>query len=366
MKMTLPSYVLSHVATGVAMALAVILTMIVLVDIVELSRNIGDRADISPLMLTGLALLRAPNLVETTLPFVFLFGAMWGMYQLNRRSELVVMRAAGMSAWRFIGPGLAFAVAAGVVAATIINPAGARMQAEFERQRDRLVYGAERNRGEDQTVIWLRERRDREQTVVRAARSDPRERRLEDVTLFYYDLNADNLPTFSRRVDASEAVLRAGFWQLRDAWESAPDVAPQHYAVLALPTDIDPGTLLESVGAPGALDFWELPVQARVMREAGFSSVQYELRWHRLLALPLTLAAMTFIASAACLRLSRRGGALQLILTAGAVGFAVYFGDSMLAALGSTGILPSMLAAWSAPLFTLLGGFFVIATVEDG
>ncbi len=371
MKLTLPLYVLRQVVTGVLLALSVIMSVIVMVDVVELSRTLGDRAGVSTLTLAGLALLRAPNLAEATLPFVFLFGVMWGMYRLNRRSELVVMRASGMSAWRFVGPGAIFALITGIAASTLINPAAARLHEEFERQRDRIVMGARaaqqaRANRNEQRVLWLRERRDMQQTVIRAARADAKQRRLEGVTLYIYDLNRDGLPTFTRRIDAQVAILRAGFWQLTDAWEVQPEDEPQHHDQLSLFTEIDPETLIENAGAPAALNFWELPNQSRVLREAGFSSVQYELRWQRLLALPITLAAMTLVASAACLRLSRRGGALQLTFTAAAVGFAVYFADNMLAALGSTSVLPIMLAAWAAPLLTLLGGLYVIASMEDG
>ncbi len=364
--MTLSFYVLRQVAAGVALSLGVIVTMILLVDMVELSRELGRVADISPVTLAWLSVLRAPSLAETTFPFIFLFGAMWGMHRLNRRSELVVLRAAGVSAWRFIGPGVVFALACGVLASAVINPLAARLNVAFEHERDRITVGDSRRAARRERAIWLRERGATEQTVIRAGSASPSERRLTDVTMFIYDLDTESLPSFRRRLDAREAVLRAGFWQLRDAWESAPDVEPEHHDTLALPTDIEPSSLLESRGGPRTLNFWELPNQTRLLREAGFSSVQYELRWHRLLAMPFTFAAMTLVASAACLRLSRRGGALQLSFIAAGVGFAVYFGDSMMAALGSTSVLPSFLAAWTAPILTLLGGLFVIASLEDG
>ena len=51
-----------------------------------------------------LTLLKTPMLVEQTLPFVVLAGAMMAVIGLNRSSELVAMRAAGVSAWRFLAP----------------------------------------------------------------------------------------------------------------------------------------------------------------------------------------------------------------------------------------------------------------------
>jgi lipopolysaccharide export system permease protein len=124
--------------------------------------------------------------------------------------------------------------------------------------------------------------------------------------------------------------------------------------------------LTKTLGAPETQGFWTLKRQARLLREAGFSASSYELYWHQLLALPLSLMAMTVIAAAASLRLARRGGAFQLAVIGGGVGFLSFFANRFLGALATTDVMPVMLAAWGAPLFTVLGGVFVIAAVEDG
>lgn len=359
-------YVMTQVAGGVTLALLIILSMTVLIDFVELSRTIATRADVSALRLMFLALMRAPSLIETTLPFIFLFGVMWAMFGLNRRSELVVMRAAGMSAWRFLTPAVVIALVSGVVATTLINPAAARLSAEFERRKAAILNPGIGAVKLSEGGVWLREAREDGQLVIRADRAEAGGRRLVNATLYFYETSDDNRPAFARRIDATRAVLRAGFWQLSDAWETAPGTPALRHDSIAIPTTLAAEGLLETYGAPNTQSFWNLRRQGRLLNEAGFEASAYELRWHRLLALPLTLAAMTIIATAASMRLARRGGAFQLAATGAAVGFILFFADNFLAAFGRTDVLPVSLAAWAAPAVTLLGGLYVIAVVEDG
>ena len=57
-------------------------------------------------MIAQLALFRTPAIAEQVMPFAVLFGSMAALLQLSRKLELVVARAAGISAWQFLQPGL--------------------------------------------------------------------------------------------------------------------------------------------------------------------------------------------------------------------------------------------------------------------
>ena len=70
----LERYMLMRTLGGVGSALAVIVAVIVLVQFVDLSRQVGVRVDVGPAQLFGLTLLRAPSVIQILLPFVFLFG----------------------------------------------------------------------------------------------------------------------------------------------------------------------------------------------------------------------------------------------------------------------------------------------------
>ena len=133
-------YIIGRVIAGIAVALIGVLASILLIDMVEQMRTVGTRADMTMLEALRLTLLKTPMLIEQTLPFVVLAGTMMAVIGLNRSSELVAMRAAGISAWRFLAPAGLVGVVLGVVAVTALNPLGAHLYRQFEAQRDNALY----------------------------------------------------------------------------------------------------------------------------------------------------------------------------------------------------------------------------------
>ncbi|MDB5436722.1 MAG: hypothetical protein JWR47_2979, partial [Phenylobacterium sp.] len=191
----LERYVLARTLGGVGAALAVISAVILLVQFVDLSRSIGVRAEVNAGDLFGLTLLKSPSVIEILLPFVFLFGGMSAFVGLNRRSELVAMRAAGVSAWRFISPAAAAAFIAGLLAVTAINPVSAALSARFEADRAKIMSNYLGDRPKD---IWLRQGDEHTQMVIHAKSRETvqGEVRLRGVSLFIYQKNKAGQPEF--------------------------------------------------------------------------------------------------------------------------------------------------------------------------
>ena len=91
-----------------------IFLLLVLVDYIEMVRKTSGLASASAIMVAETSLFRVPQLLEKLMPFCVLIGAMTCYLALSRRLELVVARAAGVSAWQFIAPALASAIVLGV------------------------------------------------------------------------------------------------------------------------------------------------------------------------------------------------------------------------------------------------------------
>ena len=70
-----------------------------------------------------MGLLRLPAFTEILLAFAVLVGSIGALLSLNRKSELIVMRAGGMSVWQFLRPGLTVALVLGVLAVTVLQSA---------------------------------------------------------------------------------------------------------------------------------------------------------------------------------------------------------------------------------------------------
>ena len=363
--LALERYVLTRSAYGVAAALAVIAAIITLADFVSLSRDIGVRAKETGVVdLLGLTLLQSPSVILLLMPFAFLFGVLGAYVSLNRRSELIAMRAAGVSAWRFILPAAAAAAAAGVVVVLIANPVASLMNAQFERTKAAMMQGY---LSEAKKPIWLRQGDGRTQAILRAdGREDGEGVRLRGVSVWTYVIDRDGAPRFQRRIDAREAVLGPHAWRLIDARDGAPGQPAARLAAETLPTTLTPRTAVARTVSAQAVPFWSLPgVIARTQR-AGFSTVGYRLQLHELLATPVLYAAMSILAAAFSLRLLRLGGLAGLAASAVALGFVFFFFNQLCSAFGKAEWIPPALAAWAPPLLALLAGVTLLLYTEDG
>lgn len=357
-------YVLVQQARSLGIALGVIAALIMLIDFVEISRGVGSDVDLSGARILGLMLLKSPQVIIQLLPFVFLFGTLAAFVGLNRRSELIAMRAAGVSAWRFVLPAAGAALVFGIITVTALGPLAASADGLFQRERARLSGSAA---GVDaERSIWIREGDDTRQMVVRAERQDRANARLLDVTFFIYTNDAEGMRTFSERIDADSASLSNGSWRLVNAVGAEIGQRAVRYATLDLPSSLADEEAFERFARPQATSFWSLQAQIRRVEAAGFSSTAYRLRLQQLLATPLMFAAMSILAAAFSLRLMRLGDLAKMSVAAVVLGFGFFFVNQAASAFGSAEVIPPGLAAWLPPILTALAAFTLLFYTEDG
>ena len=357
-------YVLVQQARSLGIALGVIAALIMLIDFVEISRGVGSDVDLSGARIFGLMLLKSPQVIIQLLPFVFLFGTLAAFVGLNRRSELIAMRAAGVSAWRFVLPAAGAALLFGLVTVTALGPLAASADGLFQRERTRLSGSAAGV--EAPPTVWIREGDDTRQMVIRAERQDRSDARLLDVTFFIYTNDAEGMRTFSERIDADSASLSNGSWRLVNAVGAEIGQRAVRYATLDLPSSLADEEAFERFARPQATSFWSLPAQIDRIEAAGFSSTAYRLRLQQLLATPLMFAAMSILAAAFSLRLMRLGDLARMSVAAVVLGFAFFFVNQAASAFGSAEVIPPWLAAWLPPLLTALAAFTLLFYTEDG
>ncbi len=357
-------YVLVQQARSLGIALGVIAALIMLIDFVEISRGVGSDVDLSGVRILGLMLLKSPQVIIQLLPFVFLFGTLAAFVGLNRRSELIAMRAAGVSAWRFVLPAAGAALMFGVITVAALGPLAASADGLFQRERARLSGSAAG--AEARPTVWIREGDDTRQMVIRAERQDRANARLLDVTFFIYTNDAAGMRTFSERIDADSASLSNGSWRLVNAIGAEIGQRAVRYATLDLPSSLADEEAFERFARPQATSFWSLPAQIDRVEAAGFSSTAYRLRLQQLLATPLMFAAMSILAAAFSLRLMRLGDLARMSVAAVVLGFAFFFVNQAASAFGSAEVIPPWLAAWLPPLLTALAAFTLLFYTEDG
>lgn len=359
-------YLFMRTLGGFGVALAAVAASILLVDVVEQLRTTGARSDLSLWQALGLTALKTPMLIEQTLPFVVLAGAMIGLVQLNRRSELIALRASGVSAWRFLGPTAAAAVLLGVFATTILNPIGARLYERFEAIQAR-IEGSEASDVVTRNGVWLRQGDATTQTVIHADSIAPNSTKLLNVTFFVFEVREGGALSFVNRIRAEEAVLRpSSMWELRNLVTARPGAPPEPETIVSIPTTLEANALFDTFVTPGALSFWRLPGFISAAKAAGLAPTRYELKFQSLLALPVLLAAMASLGAVFSLRLQRLGGLAGYVVMGIVGGFALYFSGQLAAAFAVTEVVPPIVAAWAPALTGFFSALAILSFVEDG
>lgn len=361
---TLSFYVGRHFLVAFVGLFAVFLALIYVFDVGELLRRAAARPDVEFSDVALMALLKLPHMGEKTFPFAVLFGGMLAFWRLTRSHELVVTRAAGVSAWQFMLPVLVLAFLLGVVKITAFNPLASVTLARFETQEALKLKGQKSFLAISEAGLWLRQSYRKGQAVVHAETVLQQKRSVDltDVIVYLYE-GSDR---FIGRIDAGQAVLEDGFWHLRDAWYRAPDQPAEFKAEDWLETDLTLTRIQDSFAPPETMSFWALPGFISTLEEAGFSAVRHRLHWHSLLAAPLLMCAMVLIAATFTLRHTLRGGASFIIAGGVVTGFMLYFFSDLVFALGLSDGIPVTLAAWTPSGVATLLGLATLLHLEDG
>jgi len=362
---TLTTYIARHFLIALGLTVLVVSGVILLFDIIELLRRTAKVPEATLGLVATLGLLRLPLVVQTALPFVFLAAALISFWRLARSSELVVVRAAGVSVWQVLLPMFALVLVLGVINVGVLNPIAAALYTQFERVGKTVGLGADSPFSLSRGGLWLREARDDGYVVIHA-----REARNEDSVLLLNEvmvlsIGPDDVP--DRRIDARSGRLADQEIVLDQALISVPGQAPEHRDTLAVPTELSVPAIQEKFAAPESISFWDLPAFIAFFESAGFSADEHRMHWYALLASPAMLCAMVLLAAVFGFNSSqRRGGWLFRVIGCTVTGFLVYFFSQVTYTLGQSQTLPVGLAAWSPTLVAGLLGLAVLFHLEDG
>ncbi|MDB5369790.1 MAG: export transporter permease LptG [Roseomonas sp.] len=365
--LTLSAYVARRFA-AMALVMTLALTgLVALFDFIELLRRAATRADAGFALVFQIAALRLPYVSLQILPFAILLGGIIAFWRLSRASELVVARAAGISAWGFLAGPVLVAVSMGTLAITVVSPLSAAMLSRAER----LDAAYLRNAAGPATLaggrLWLRQADNGLEpggVIILAGRPELGQGvfMLKDVSL--WRLSAADRPLV--RVEAPQARLLPGQWSLDTAVSFGANRQPMPAQTLLLPTQLTPDRIEDSFASPDTLSFWALPDFIQILESSGFSGTRHRLHFHSLLSLPLLSAAMALLAAGFSMRPSQRGDVARTLGLGVGAGFALFLLDKVAEEFGQAGSLPVELAAWAPTLAGLMLALALLLHLEDG
>jgi LPS export ABC transporter permease LptG/LPS export ABC transporter permease LptF len=301
-----------------------------------------------------------PQYLYYIVPLSVLLASLVTVAMLTKNSELVVMKACGISLYRVAVPMVAGAVAAGsflfTLEQTVLGPANRRAQAI------RHVL----NGGSPETFDVLNRRwvMGRDGAVYHYNYFDPRERRFSGLWVYEFD---EGMHRITRRTFAENARFAEATWQVERGWMRMFDASGEsasftEFASVQRPLE-PPEHFSTDPPDPEFMSFTQLRAYTEQLAQSGFDVVRQRVALYRKLSFPFVTIVMTLIAVPFAVTIGRSGAMAGIGV---GIGIAIAYWTAILffAAMGSGGLLTPMLAAWAPNLLFGAGAAYLLLTVR--
>lgn len=338
---------------GATWMVTVLLTMcgmaafIYLIDVIDLWHQISGR-NVSAGVALIMSLTKMPDMLLSLLPFAILLGSLIWLNQLNKRQELVALRAVGLPARRFLMGPLVACLLLGVLALSVGNPISSALLKRYERWNDTVFPNSTNGLITAGGSVWLRQS-DTEgphasgrDYFIYGRKVSANGDNLGQATVFVFDKTGN----FVARLDAGQAVLEPGQWRLSNVFMLTPKQEIVRQDEVTLPTSLTAEQIQASFNPPGTLDIFELHDFIKTLAASGFKTSRHSMAYQRLLALPFMCIAMLLVAVPFGLKFTRTRSLGIVIVSGVCMGFGFYLFSSFMAAFGLAGRLDVRLAAW--------------------
>jgi lipopolysaccharide export system permease protein len=301
--------------------------------------------------------LRIPILIARFLPFSVLLGTLIAFVGLNQNSEVVAMKAAGLSAHQILAPLVLASIAIAAVLFAFNELVVVNSTRAVTAWSDNDYKPVPPSSGMVSNV-WVMNGDD----LVHAGIAGGRPFRAERIEIF--DRSGGLL---QREIVAARATPRPqGDWLLQDVrvYDANMNVVRRLPQMAAVP-GLTPNQLTLAKVDPTELPYWTLKKRIAELDAGGRPDDEARAGLAHKIAGPLSTLLMPLLAAVAAFGLARSGQVLLRAVIGMALGFAYFVVDNFSLAMGSAGTYPPLIAAW-APffLFLLIGETVLIRTEE--
>ena len=321
-----------------------------------------------PLSTVGAYLINlTPSMLYQIAPLAVLIAVLVTFGVLNRNSELIAMKATGISLYRLVIPIVSIAA---VLALSLflfdefyLPQANRKQEAlrsvikgrppqTFLHPEQKWIFGQPRS-GEPARIFYYQF-------------YDPDHNEFANLSLFEFDPSTFAL---SRRIFAARVYWDSGTgsWNFQNGWQRDIDGANvTEYREFKQTTFAEiheePSYFKKESLQSQEMNFRQLDRYISDLSQSGFDTMRLRVElWHKL-AYPLIAIVMAVLAIPFALSMGRRGS-LTGIAVAIAVALAYWVVDGLFGAMGTVNYLPAALAAWSSDLlFGLVGGYLLLRT----
>lgn len=342
--------ILERIASRVATTLMVFFGLFCLVESLD-SWRFQTLSSIGGPPLALLAIVNgAARIILGTLAVTVLIGAILGVLDLQRRRELTVILASGVSIWRVLRAPVLAALVFGAAVSFALIPITHQIDRGLPATATRAVSGD----------LWLEQKGSDGEFILHADRAASRGTELYGVSIF---LRADAQPD---RIEAELATLTPGAWELTNATRYQSDALSEHFASTRIGTTTTAGEMRIRLASSRDLTFGEMlgilsqNIADPTLRASLLTSLL------GLVSLPISLAGSVIVAFAFSSGYRRTNKVGAAVLYGVILGFVVYVVMELATRAGNAGLLDPIFAAVGPAFGAICVGLTVLLFKEDG
>lgn len=305
------------------------------------------------------AALRLPDIMSFLIPFVVLMSALTTLGRMERGNEIMAFKAAGAPyfavLWAFL-PAVGLVAVLHFLLADQIVPRTTQALIAFDMEAERAKSP---NKAKDESTFVQDGN-----SIVEAAVIAEEGNRLSHVRVYQMDASGNIV----REIYAGDVHydVKAEKWTMNDVWTmnvSRNQATETSYSeTQPWETQLTPAEFSDLVERPQAMSFGKLRDFVTSTQVGVRPTYFYETWLQKRIALPVSSILMILLAAPVAHSLRRRERGLAMGVTIGfCLGFLYFLTDGLVLALGETGAVPPLLAAWlPIVLFAAIGGAWLI------
>lgn len=342
--------------------LAVLLMLVLVLQVLDLLGESGDilaHAGNGEAQLFYYVSLRVPQLIARFLPYSVLLATIITLATLNQNSEVISMKAAGLSAHQVLAPLILTATVISGISFAFNERVVTRASAALDAWQA-VHYGPIPKASGVRNNLYLADGAD----LLLAQTLTGKGNSMVMTGVTFYRRDADDM--IVEQLRSPRATYAKPGWRLEspirfDVASTTTGIIP---SVTVAPGITPAKVTLSSVDADSQ-DLFTLANSIDAMRAAGRRTNSLNAAWWHKLSGPLSSALMPLLGAVAAFGLARSGQLLIRAVIGMALGFAYFVFDNAALAMGSFGGYPPLIAAWAPfALFALIGETVLIRTEE--
>ena len=357
---TITIYIAKMFAVRIVAVLLMLTLVLQMLDLLSESGKILAAPGNGQAQLLTYVSLRFPQLIARFLPYSVLLATLITLSTLNQNSEVIAMKAAGLSAHQVLAPLVLVALVCSAFTFAFSERIVTRATATLKAW-SAVDFGPIPRDSGVRSNVWLQDGPNI--LFAKAVAGEGKTMTMADASWYRRDPNG----MVAEIVRAPLARYAGPGWQFDQP--TSFDVQGSRLTKLPAPLvvakSVDPVQVVINKTDPDAESLPQLSRSIAAIRNADRQTGEIDGKWWHKIAGPLSALLMPLLGGVAAFGLARSGQLFLRVVIGMALGFAYFVVDNAALAMGNFGGYPPLLAAW-APfvLFALIGETVLIRTEE--